>query len=72
MQKVNWRKVQMLHFLENCRGLVHDIEQEFHTAYNTVAKSVAILERNDLVREISSKQRYRVYCYEQYLKEIMK
>lgn len=37
--------------------VIHDIEQEFHTAYNTAAKTVAILEKNDLVKEISSKQK---------------
>ncbi len=57
---------------ENPIFAIHDIEQEFHTAYNTAAKSVAILEKHDLVREISNKQRYRVYCYEHYLKEIIK
>lgn len=34
--------------------VIHDIEQEFHTAYNTAAKSVAIL--HDLVREIPNRQ----------------
>ena len=57
---------------ENPVFVIHDIEREFHTAYNTAAKSVAILEKHDLVKEISNKQRYRVYCYEQYLKEIIK
>lgn len=57
---------------ENPVFVIHDIEQEFHTAYNTAAKSVAILEKHDLVKEISNKQRYRVYCYEHYLKEILK
>lgn len=57
---------------ENPIFVIHDIEQEFHTAYNTAAKSVAILEKHDLVKEISNKQRYRVYCYEHYLKEIIK
>ncbi len=52
--------------------VIHDIEQEFQTAYNTAAKSVAILEKHDLVKEISNKQRYRVYCYEQYVREILK
>ncbi len=52
--------------------IIHDIEQEFHTAYNTAAKAVAILEKNDLVKEISNKQRYRVYCYERYIREILK
>lgn len=57
---------------ENPVFVIHDIEQEFHTAYNTAAKSVAILQKHDLVREISNKQRYRIYCYERYLKEIIK
>ncbi len=52
--------------------VIHDIEQEFQIAYNTAAKSVAILEKHDLVKKISNKQRYRVYCYEHYLKEIIK
>ncbi|MBD5137046.1 MAG: hypothetical protein HDT39_13995 [Lachnospiraceae bacterium] len=57
---------------ENPVFVIYDIEQEFQISYNTAAKSVAILEKYDLVKEISNKQRYRVYCYEHYLKEIIK
>ena len=52
--------------------VIHDIEQEFHTAYNTAAKLVTILEKHDLIKEISTKQRYRVYCYERYIRELLK
>lgn len=57
---------------ENPIFVIGDIEKNFHTAYNTAAKSVTILEKHGLIREISHKQRYRVYCYEQYIKEILK
>lgn len=57
---------------ENPVFVIHDIEQEFHTAYNTAAKLVAILEKHDLIKEISNKQRYRVYCYERYIREILR
>ena len=57
---------------ENPIFVIQDIEREFHTAYNTAAKSVAILEKHGVIKEVSNKQRYRVYCYEQYLKEIIK
>ncbi len=52
--------------------VIHDIEQEFHTLFNTVAKAVVILEKRDLVKEILNKQRYRVYCCEQYIREFLK
>lgn len=52
--------------------VIGDIEKNFHTAYNTAAKSVGILEKHGLVREISNKQRYRIYAYEKYLQEILK
>ena len=57
---------------ENSIFVIQDIEWGFHTAYNTAAKSVAILEKHGVIKEVSNKQRYRVYCYEQYLKEIIK
>lgn len=57
---------------ENPVFVIHDIEQEFHTAYNTAAKLVAILEKHDLIKEISNKQRCRVYCYERYIREILR
>lgn len=57
---------------ENPVFAIQDIEREFHTAYNTAAKSVAILEKHDLIKEISNKQRYRVYCYEKLIREILK
>lgn len=57
---------------ENPIFVIGDIEKTFHTAYNTAAKSVIILEKHGLIKEISQKQRYRVYCYEQYIQEILK
>lgn len=51
---------------------IGDIEKELHASYNTAAKSVAILENHGLVREMSHKQRYRIYSYEKYLQEILK
>lgn len=73
----NEKQKSLLHdvfsFMEkNPIFVIQDIEQEFHTAYNTAAKSVAILEKHDLVKEISNKQRYRVYCYERYIRELLK
>lgn len=50
---------------------VADIEKEFHIAYNTAAKMITILEKHDVVKEISEKQRYRIYCYEKYVQEIL-
>lgn len=41
---------------ENPFFVIHDIEQAFHTAYNTAAKLVAILEKYDLIKEISNKE----------------
>lgn len=52
--------------------VIGDIEKNFHTAYNTAAKSVGILEKHGLVREMSNKQRYRIYTYEKYIQEILK
>lgn len=52
--------------------VIGDIEKNLHTAYNTAAKSVGILEKHGLVREISNKQRYRIYAYEKYIQEILK
>lgn len=68
---------KMLHdiiiFMEdNPIFVIGDIEKNFNTAYNTAAKFVGILEKNGLVREISDKQRYRIYVYEKYIKEILK
>lgn len=57
---------------ENPVFVIHDIEREFHTAYNTAAKSVAILEKHGIIKEISNKQRYRVYCYDNLIREILK
>ncbi|MCM1154328.1 MAG: Fic family protein [Roseburia sp.] len=57
---------------ENPVFVIHDIEREFRTAYNTAAKSVAILEKHGVIKEISNKQRYRVYCYEKLIREILK
>lgn len=57
---------------ENPVFVIQDIEREFHTAYNTAAKSVAILEKHGVIKEISNKQRYRVYCYEKLIREILK
>lgn len=50
---------------------IADIEKEFHIAYNTAAKMISILEKHDVVKEISEKQRYRIYCYERYVQEIL-
>lgn len=68
---------KMLHdviiFMENNPiFVIGDIEKNLHTAYNTAAKSVGILEKHGLVREISNKQRYRIYAYEKYIQEILK
>lgn len=52
--------------------VIGDIEKNFHTAYNTAAKSVGILEKHGLIREMSNKQRYRIYTYEKYIQEILK
>lgn len=57
---------------ENPIFVISDIEKNFHTAYNTAAKSVVTLEKHGLIREISHKQRYRVYCYDRYIQEILK
>lgn len=52
--------------------VIGDIEKNLRTAYNTAAKSVGILEKHGLVREISNKKRYRMYAYEKYIQEILK
>ena len=52
--------------------IISDIEKKFEIAYNTAAKMVSILEKHGLVKEISKKQRYRIYCYEKYVEEILK
>lgn len=51
---------------------IKDIAGEFDIVYNTAAKMITILEKCGLVSEISKKQRYRLYQYDAYLKEIMK
>lgn len=50
---------------------VADIEKEFDVAYNTAAKMINILKKHDIVREISERQRYRIFCYERYVQEIL-
>ncbi len=51
---------------------IADVEKEFQIAYNTAAKMITIFEKHDIVKEISKKQRYRIYCYEKYVQEILK
>ena len=62
----------ILYIEENPMFIISDIEKKFDVAYNTAAKMVSILEKHDLVREISKKQRYRIYCYEKYVQEILR
>ena len=50
---------------------VADIEEAFDIAYNTAAKMINILKKHDIVREISERQRYRIFCYESYVQEIL-
>lgn len=51
---------------------VADIEEKFDVAYNTAAKMINILKKHDIVREISERQRYRIFCYESYVREILR
>lgn len=51
---------------------IADVEKEFHIAYNTAAKMITILEKHGIAKEISKKQRYRIYCYEKYVQELLK
>ena len=62
----------ILYMEENPMFIISDIEKKFEIAYNTAAKMVSILEKHGLVKEISKKQRYRIYCYEKYVEEILK
>lgn len=62
----------ILYMEENPMFIISDIEKKFDIAYNTAAKMVSILEKHGLVKEISKKQRYRIYCYEKYVEEILK
>ena len=50
---------------------VADTEEAFDIAYNTAAKMINILKKHDIVREISERQRYRIFCYESYVQEIL-
>lgn len=50
---------------------VADIEEKFDVAYNTAAKMINILKKHDIVHEISDRQRYRIFCYESYVQEIL-
>lgn len=50
--------------------IIGDIEEQFDVAYNTAAKAVSTLEKRGIVREISRQQRYRVYCYDKYIREL--
>jgi ribosomal protein S25 len=51
---------------------ISDVGHELNISYNTAAKSVNILENENIVKEVSDKQRYRLYVYERYLQEILK
>ncbi len=51
---------------------IKDVAGEFDIVFNTAAKMVAALEKCGIVSEISKKQRYRLYQYDAYLKEITK
>lgn len=60
----------MLTFMEETPVFdIKEMAEEFQVAYNTAAKMVNILVQHELVAEITSKQRYRIYCYEKYLQE---
>lgn len=50
---------------------VTDMEEKFDIAYNTAAKMINILKKHDIVHEISERQRYRIFCYESYVQEIL-
>lgn len=52
--------------------IIGDIEKTFDVAYNTAAKAVLMLEKKGIVKEISHKQRYRIYSYDRYLKELLR
>ena len=61
----------VLYIEENPMFIIGDIEKKFEVAYNTAAKMVSILEKHGVVKEVSKKQRYRIYCYEKYVQEIL-
>lgn len=61
----------VLYIEENPMFIIGDIEKKFDIAYNTAAKMVSILEKYGVVREVSKKQRYRIYCYEKYVQIIL-
>ena len=64
--------VKILDFMEDSPVFViGDIEESFDVAYNTAAKAVSFLEKRGIVREISHKQRYRIYCYDKYMRELL-
>lgn len=64
--------VKILDFMEDSPVFViGDIEEKFDVAYNTAAKAVSLLEKKGIVRELSHKQRYRIYCYDKYMRELM-
>ena len=50
---------------------IRDIEKELGISYNTAAKNVAILEKQNIVCEISHRQRNRLYMYRQYMEELL-
>lgn len=64
--------IKILDFMEDSPVFViGDIEESFDVAYNTAAKAVSFLEKRGIVREISHKQRYRIYCYDKYMRELL-
>ena len=65
--------VKMIEYMERVPIFdIKDIAGEFDIVYNTAAKMIAIFEKRGLVSEISKRQRYRLYQYDAYVKEIMK
>lgn len=63
--------IKILDFMEeNPVFVIGDIEETFDVAYNTAAKAVSLLEKRGIVREISHKQRYRIYSYDKYMREL--
>ncbi len=65
--------VRMIEYMERVPIFdIKDIAGEFDIVYNTAAKMIAIFEKRGLVSEISKRQRYRLYQYDAYVKEIMK
>lgn len=64
---------EILAFMEDSPiFVIADIEKAFHIAYNTAAKMVSILEKHGVVKEISNKQRYRIYSYDKYIREMVR